>query len=111
MNHPLIRRMLLACLALMFALGPARAQYRGDFTANGTTTGGTTLATLPASFRPVSAVRFRGLAYLNNIVNGSPWADGVFLVNGAGEIQVQFLPAMGAGSFLQFDGTSFSIRP
>ena len=51
------------------------------------------------------------MAFLNNIVNGSPWADGIFLVSASGEIRVEFLSAMGAGSFLQFDGTSFSIRP
>lgn len=81
--------------------------------ANGTTAGGTTLATLPAGFRPISAVRFMGLAYLNNLVNGSPWATGVYLVNGNGDIQVQFLPALGSGNgtFVSFDGTSFSIRP
>lgn len=38
----LIRRALLACLALAFALGPAQAQYRGDFTAIDISKGGIT---------------------------------------------------------------------
>ncbi|MER2251887.1 hypothetical protein ABS772_18375 [Methylorubrum podarium] len=80
--------------------------------AGGTTTAGTSIATLPANFRPVNkAVRLPGLVYLNNIVNGSPWATGVYLVDLSGNISIQFMPTIGAGSFLQFDGSSFSIRP
>ncbi|CAO4150990.1 Right handed beta helix domain-containing protein [Methylorubrum thiocyanatum] len=78
----------------------------------GAVTPGTPLATFPAGFRPSDrALRFSGMAYMANVVNGPAWGMGVYIVDGRGNITIQSLPPLAAGSFLQFDGSTFSIRP
>jgi hypothetical protein len=78
----------------------------------GTVAPGTPIATFPAGFRPSDrALRFSGMAYMANLANGTAWGMGIYLVDGKGNLTIQSLPALAAGSFLQFDGSTFSIHP
>ena len=80
--------------------------------AGGTTTAGTAIAALPAPYRPSKALRFPAMTYTANLVNGTAWGMGVFIVDAGGNINIQAVPTMAAtGSFLQFDGANFNIRP
>ncbi|GJE69371.1 right-handed parallel beta-helix repeat-containing protein [Methylorubrum podarium] len=70
----------------------------------GSITAGTAIATFPGNYRPPLAHRLPVLT----LTGAGAWQLGVLTADVAGNLGVQNLPA---NTLVQFDGTSFSIRP